>query len=98
MKPFAVNIADLAFGFPRHSSRLFSNFNLEIAEGERFGLFGPNGAGKATLMNLMTGLLSFNEGSIKLLGNEIKKHDRLINKFFGFVPQDLSFYQELSPV
>jgi len=97
MKPFAVNIVDLAFSFPRHSSPLFSHFNLEIAEGERFGLFGPNGAGKTTLMNLMTGLLSFSEGSIKLLGNEIKKHDKSINKLFGFIPQDLSFYQELSP-
>jgi len=97
MKPYAVNIVNLAFGFPKHSSPLFSNFNLEIAEGERFGLFGPNGAGKTTLMNLMTGLLSFSEGSIQLMGNEIKKHDKSINKLFGFIPQDLSFYQELSP-
>lgn len=98
MKPLALDIHDIAFGYPGHSTLFFSHFNLKIAEGERFGLFGPNGAGKTTLMNLMTGLLSFNEGSIKLLGNEIKKHDRSINKLFGFVPQDLSFYQELSSV
>jgi ABC-2 type transport system ATP-binding protein len=97
MKPLAVNIHDLVFSYPGHSSPFFSNFNLKIAEGERFGLFGPNGAGKTTLMNLMTGLLSFSDGSIKLLGNEIKKHDKSINKLFGFIPQDLSFYQELSP-
>jgi len=98
MKSLAVNIHDLEFSYPGLSTPFFSNFNLEIAEGERFGLFGPNGAGKTTLMNLMTGVLSFSDGSIKLLGNEVKKHDKSINKFFGFIPQDLSFYQELSPI
>jgi len=98
MKPLAVNIHDLAFSYPGQSPPFFSNFSLKIAEGEKFGLFGPNGSGKTTLMNLMTGLLSFCDGSIKLLGNEIKKHDKSINKLFGFIPQDLSFYQELSPV
>ncbi len=98
MKRLAVEIQDLGFSYPGHSTPFISNFNLQIAEGERFGLFGPNGAGKTTLMNLMTGLLSFSVGSIKLLGNEIKKHDKSINKLFGFIPQDLSLYQELSPV
>jgi len=98
MKPLAVNIHNLGFSYPGNSSPFFSNFNLKIVEGERFGLFGPNGAGKTTLMNLMTGLLSFSDGSIKLLGNEIKKYDKSINKLFGFIPQGLSFYQELSPV
>jgi len=97
MKPLAVNIQDLAFGYPGQSSPIFSNFNLKIAEGERFGLFGPNGSGKTTLINLITGVLSFSDGSIKLLGNEIKKHDKSINKLFGYIPQDLSYYQELSP-
>lgn len=98
MKPTAINIKDLVFGYPGQSSSLFSGFNLAVSEGERFGLFGPNGSGKTTLMNLMTGILSFSEGSIQLLGNEVKKHIKSNNKYFGFVPQDLSFYQELSPV
>jgi ABC-2 type transport system ATP-binding protein len=75
----------------------FSHLNLKIAAGERFGLFGPNGAGKTTLMKLMTGLLSFHEGSIQISGNEIKKLNRSVKKLFGFIPQDLSFYDELTP-
>jgi ABC-2 type transport system ATP-binding protein len=75
----------------------FSGLNLEIPEGERFGLFGPNGAGKTTLMHCMTGLLTYQEGNILLLGNEMKSHNKSVNKLFGFVPQDLSLYQELSP-
>ncbi len=97
MKALAVNIRDLDFTYSGQPTPFFSSFNLTIAEGERFGLFGPNGAGKTTLMNLMTGLLSFNNGSIELLGNEIKNHKKSINTLFGFVPQDFSFYPELSP-
>ena len=97
MKPLAINIHDLAFSYPDNASPLFTRLNLKIARGERFGLFGPNGAGKTTLMHLMTGLLSYNEGSIELMGKEIKKGDTSIRKLFGFVPQELSFYQELSP-
>lgn len=91
----AIKIQDLAFQYPRQEG-IFKNFNLEIKEGERFGLFGPNGAGKTTLMNLMTGLLKYPGGSIRLLGHEIKDHPKSINTIYGFVPQDFSFYPELT--
>lgn len=97
MTALAVDIQNLCFTYPGQSDMLFTDLNLEIAAGERFGLFGPNGAGKTTLMNLMTGLLSFEKGSIRISGNEIKKKDKSVNRLFGFVPQDLSFYQELTP-
>ncbi len=48
-------------------------------------------------MNIMTGLLPYESGSVQLLGNEAKQHKKKINTLFGFVPQDFSFYQELSP-
>jgi ABC-2 type transport system ATP-binding protein len=94
----AVCIRNLSFRYPGQRNSCFKQLNLTVTEGERFGLFGPNGAGKTTLMNCMTGLLAFNEGNIQLLGNEITQHKKSINKLFGFVPQDFSFYQELTPV
>ena len=94
----AICIENLDFRYPGQSALCISKLNLQIAAGERFGLFGPNGAGKTTLMYLMTGLLTQSKGTIQLLGNEIKHHNKSINKLFGFVPQDFSFYQELSPV
>ena len=98
MSNAAVSIQGLEFTYPGQSTPCFSGLDLEVAAGERFGLFGPNGAGKTTLMNCMTGLLHFKQGSIHLLGNAITKHKREVNKLFGFVPQEFSFYQELSPV
>lgn len=97
MSNAAVRITELAFTYPRQSKPCYTNLNLQVQEGERFGLFGPNGAGKTTLMNCMTGLLQYQQGSIQLLGNEIARHKKSVNKLFGFVPQDFSFYQELSP-
>ncbi len=48
-------------------------------------------------MNLMTGILKYTAGSIKLLEHEINHHPKYVNGIFGFVPQDFSFYPELSP-
>ena len=94
----AIDINDMQFRYPDNADVSFSHLNLKIKKGERFGLFGPNGAGKTTLMNLMTGLLKVDEGCISLLGHDVAKHGKAVNKLFGFVPQDFSFYQELSPV
>ncbi|MES2277011.1 MAG: ABC transporter ATP-binding protein [Bacteroidota bacterium] len=93
----AVDITNLSFQYPGNEEPSFTNLNLKIGKGDRFGLFGPNGAGKTTLMNLMTGLLQSNEGSISLSGVKVGQHKYRVNRLFGFVPQDFSFYQELSP-
>ncbi len=94
----AVAIRNLGFRYPGTTMDCFQQLNLEVAVGERFGIFGPNGAGKTTLMNCMTGLLAFREGSIELLSQPIAYNKKAVNKLFGFVPQDFSFYHELSPV
>ncbi|HEY4965731.1 MAG TPA: ABC transporter ATP-binding protein [Puia sp.] len=92
----AVTIRNLVFHYPRREGICFEDLNLNILSGERFGLFGPNGAGKTTLMYLMTGLVQYKAGSIQLDGHEIKKHPKSVNHIFGFVPQDFSYYPELS--
>jgi len=94
----ALEINELSFRYPQQAKDCLTHLSLQVEAGERFGLFGPNGAGKTTLMHLLSGLVSFTEGSIKLAGHELKHKDRSINNLFGFVPQDFSFYQELSPV
>jgi ABC-2 type transport system ATP-binding protein len=94
----AIDVENIGFRYPGNPEMSFSQLNLKVAKGVRFGLFGPNGAGKTTLISLMTGLLSANEGHIELLGQEIGKQKSGVNKLFGFVPQDFSFYHELSPV
>lgn len=93
----AIHIENLSFGYKGNTQKTISRINLQVNRGDRFGIFGPNGAGKTTLMNLMTGLLPYTDGSVQLLGHEVRKDKKFINTLFGFVPQDFSFYHELSP-
>ena len=93
-----IEVDKLSFRYPKQMDNSLTDINLQVEAGARFGLFGPNGAGKTTLMSILTGLLSFKEGSIKLAGNEIVPKSKSYNHLFGFVPQDFSFYQELSPI
>lgn len=70
--------------------------SLEIQEGEIFGLLGPNGAGKSTAINMITGLLLVDEGSISILGKDIKKDKMAAKSNIGIVPQDIAIYEDLT--
>jgi ABC-2 type transport system ATP-binding protein len=98
INPKAVSIKQLDFRYPGSDEALLTGLNVEIEKGESFGLFGPNGAGKTTLMNLMTGVLNASAGEIAMLGHKMGTPSKKANRLFGFVPQDFSFYRELSPV
>ncbi|WP_346237365.1 ABC transporter ATP-binding protein [Niabella insulamsoli] len=92
----AINVEQLSFKY-KHQASLIDNLDLSIEAGERFGIFGPNGAGKTTLMSLLAGLLPYKKGSIKILGTEVEMNQNAVNKLIGLVPQDFSFYEDLSP-
>ena len=97
-KTIAVNVQDIDFRYANQPTSCFTNLNLEIREGEKFGLFGPNGAGKTTLIHCIIGLLELQKGKIDLFGIDLSKNKKKTRSYIGFVPQDFSFYQELSPI
>ena len=72
------------------------NVDLNINEGEIFGLLGPNGAGKTTTINVMTGMTSFNSGSVKLFGMNLKDSGNEIKANIGIVPQEVAIYDDLT--
>jgi len=97
MNEIALNISNLSFKYPSQLNGCLDNINLSVKSGEKFGLFGPNGAGKSTLINLLTGVLSCKNGSIEIFGEPKVNKSKSQNAVLGFVPQDFSFYNELSP-
>ena len=59
------------------------HLNLEIAEGEIFGLVGPDGAGKTTTLRLLCGLMDPTEGSVVVAGHEVAKEPDAVKDQIG---------------
>src|SRR3981189_3313705 len=73
-----------------------SDLSLQIDEGSVFGLLGPNGAGKSTLVMMMCGLLTPDNGSISLLGMNVKNKGAAIRKQVGVAPQEIALFPTLT--
>jgi len=70
--------------------------DLTIDKGELFGLIGPDGAGKTTLMRSICTLLVPDGGSIHVNGLDVRDHVSKIRSILGYMPQRFSLYQDLS--
>ena len=72
------------------------HFNLEINEGEVFGLLGPNGSGKTTTINCLLSLLSYDKGTIEIFGREMKPDSYELKRQIGVVMQNVAVFEELT--
>lgn len=74
------------------------NLDLTANQGEILGLLGPNGCGKSTTLNAIAGNHELDSGCILLDGQSHTQHPLSYRAQIGFVPQELAFYEELSPI
>ncbi|MGN0316999.1 MAG: ATP-binding cassette domain-containing protein [Lachnospira sp.] len=72
------------------------HFNLEVKEGEIFGLLGPNGSGKTTTINCILSLLSYDKGEIKVFGEKMMPNSYNLKKDIGVVMQNVAVFDELT--
>jgi ABC-2 type transport system ATP-binding protein len=70
--------------------------NIEIEEGEIFGLLGPNGSGKTTAINCILSLLKYDKGSIEVFGKEMTPTAYDIKRDIGIVMQNVAVFDELT--
>ena len=68
-----IKVNDLHFTYKKASGEVLKGINVEIKEGEVFGFLGPSGAGKSTLQKILLGLYKNYEGSVQVMGQEVKK-------------------------
>ncbi len=82
-KPPAIAVSDLSF---------------EIMPGEIFGFIGPDGAGKTSIIQMMTGVADATEGTISVAGFDPSTHSDEIKDIIGYMPQGigLNLYDSLS--
>ncbi len=72
------------------------HFNLEIEEGEIFGLLGPNGSGKSTTINCLLSLLEYDKGSIEIFGKEMTPGSYDIKRNIGVIMQNVAVFDALT--
>ena len=78
---------------------ILDNINFRINEGQIFGMLGPNGVGKSTIFNLITGLVQPQSGEIKIAGENVLNYPTYLRtKRFkvGYVPQHGGFFGDLT--
>ena len=78
---------------------ILDNLSIKLNNGQILGLLGPNGVGKTTIFNLITGLISPDFGSIIINGEKVNNHpiyQRTLKYKIGFVPQHGGYFHDLT--
>ena len=81
-----------SFGQTKAVDRL----DLEVRQGELFGLVGPDGAGKSTTMRLLTGIMRPTSGNAWVAGHPIPGEEELIKERIGYMSQRFGLYEDLT--
>lgn len=71
-------------------------FDLDVRQGEIFGLLGPNGSGKTTAINCILALLTFDAGTVRVFGEPIGPTSYALKRRIGIVPQNIAVFNELT--
>lgn len=74
------------------------NVSFQIGNGEIVGLLGHNGAGKTTIMKMLSGYLEPNHGSISINGMDMQSQSKQLQQQLGYLPESLPIYPEMSVI
>jgi len=89
-----VAAKNLSHTFSGH--QVLKNITFRVQTGEAFGLLGPSGAGKTTLIKILTGQLRQNDGYAEILGKDTKKLGELEYRQIGTMMDNFGLYERLS--
>lgn len=73
-----------------------SGVDFSIGQGEIVGLLGHNGAGKTTIMKMLSGYLEPSAGSIRIDGIDLQQQTLKVQQLLGYLPENLPLYPEMS--
>lgn len=79
-------------------TKVVDNISFDVKPGEICGFLGPNGAGKTTTIKMILGLLSIDEGSIKINGYDVKKDFEKAMNFIGGIVENPDMYGYMTAV
>ena len=79
-------------------NKVVDNVSFSVEKGQILGFLGPNGAGKTTTIKMILGLLSIDEGSIKVNGFDVKKKKKKAMEYIGGIVENPDMYGYMSAV
>ncbi|NLI72592.1 MAG: ATP-binding cassette domain-containing protein [Bacteroidales bacterium] len=77
------------------TQQVLKNISFSIGKGEIVGFLGPNGAGKTTTMRILAGALDYENGSVKICGNEVRNNPMKTKKNVGYLPEQNPLYTDM---
>lgn len=86
----AVTIQNLVKVYA-NGTRALQGINLEVSSGDFFALLGANGAGKTTIIGILTGIVNKTSGQVKIFDIDIDADFPRAKKLMGVVPQEFNF-------
>ena len=92
MQPIRVDRVSKNYG----NIQAVKNVSFQVNEGEIFGLIGPDGAGKTTIMRMIVSLLLADSGQIFFMDKGVAGNNMFVRSNIGYMPQRFSLYQDLS--
>jgi ABC-2 type transport system ATP-binding protein len=72
------------------------SISFEVQKGSVFGFIGRNGAGKTTTMNILAGLIGFDEGKIYIKGKDLLRKKAALKNVIGYLPETPAFYDYMN--
>jgi ABC-2 type transport system ATP-binding protein len=72
-----------------------AGLDLDIAQGEIFGLVGPNGAGKTTILRILATLLVPDQGDAEIAGASVRRNPNDVRRVIGFMPDSFGVYDDM---
>ena len=94
----SISVIRLSYTFERSKTLALRDINAEIYPGKITGLVGPDGAGKTTLMRLMSSLLLPSEGEVTTCGYDTQREPIKVRERIGYMPQRFGLYEDLSVI
>ena len=80
----------------RERRPVLEEISFDVAPGEIVGLLGPNGAGKTTTLGVLSTLLPYRTGEVRIAGHDLRTEKRAVRAAIGRVPQEIAVYPRLS--
>ena len=92
MNPIIINNLKKSYG----NVQAVKDVSFDVQSGEIFGLIGPDGSGKTTIIRTLVSLLNPDEGDILFMGKSVVENTKFVRSNIGYMPQRFSLYRDLT--